>query len=270
MPAFSDQLSRAVHVVDKPQRIVSLVPSISELICDLGCVDALVGITKFCVHPDEVFRSRVRVGGTKDFKPDIIDGLLPDLIVANKEENPKAATLKLAEKYPVWISDVSDTASSIDLIRKLGTVLGKHEKAKELAGKTEAGLLRLGGVSANANKPSALYLIWKNPYMAAGTDTFISCMLSNLGIRNALEAWAEKGKRYPRIDEDQIHELAPDFIFLSTEPYPFKEKDCITLGSSCGNKVQLVDGEAFSWYGSRVLKSIQYLENLALHVHEAS
>ncbi len=270
MPAFSDQLGRAVHVDDHPQRIISLVPSITELICDLGCSDSIVGITKFCVHPDEVFRSRVRVGGTKDFKLDVIDSLSPDLIVGNKEENPKAAILKLAEKYPVWISDVSDTASSLDLIRKLGIVLDKQEKAEELAIKTEAGLIRLSGASANANKPTALYLIWKNPYMAAGTDTFISSMLSNLGLRNALEAWAEKGNRYPRMDEAQIVELSPDFIFLSTEPYPFKETDCGNLRKYCRYHCQLVDGEAFSWYGSRILKSIQYLENLSLSLRSNS
>lgn len=268
MPVFSDQLGREVHIVDHPQRIVSLVPSITELICDLGCADALVGITKFCVHPDEVFRSRTRVGGTKDFKPEIIDSLSPHLIVANKEENPKIATLKLAEKYPVWISDVSDTASGLDLIRKLGDVMEQKEKAEDLASKTEAGLIRLSGASANANKPTALYLIWKNPYMAAGTDTFISSMLSNLGLQNALEAWAEKGKRYPRMDEAQIGELAPDFIFLSTEPYPFRETDCQNLEFHCKQFCKLVDGEAFSWYGSRVLKSMDYLQNLAHQVHE--
>lgn len=247
--------------------IVSLVPSQTELICDLGCTEALKGITSFCVHPDHVFRSRKRVGGTKNFKTDQIAALRPDLIVCNKEENPKGPTEALAAEWPVWVSDVSDFPSAAEMIRLLGDALGKQGRAKELTAAIEAGRALRAPFRDKSEKPSVLYLIWKDPYMAAGTDTFISAALAEIGAENVLHRLGAEGLRYPRITEEDMAELNPDFIFLSSEPYPFKQKHVTEVAGHCKKEALAVDGEVFSWYGSRIIKSQDYLMKTARHIH---
>lgn len=262
MAVHTDQTGRAVRVNHPPQRIVSLVPSLTELVCDLGLKDQLVGITKFCVHPDEVYRSRTRVGGTKDFKRDLIEGLNPDFILANKEENPKNRVLELADDFPTWVTDVKDVATALEMIEGLGHALQVEAAAAAMAVRIREGMSNLKQVIADNEAPTALYLIWKNPYMAAGTDTFISAMMREVGLKNALEVLGDRGLRYPRLEVSDMASLQPDFILLSSEPYPFKDADVIETASYATRKALLVDGEAFSWYGSRMLKSISILNEM--------
>jgi ABC-type Fe3+-hydroxamate transport system substrate-binding protein len=260
MPGFTDQIGRTIELKAPPRRIVSLVPSITETICDLGLQEAVVGATNFCVHP--VGLKCARVGGTKNFKLAQIEALQPDLIVANKEENPKIPIEKLAEKYPVWVSEVKDTASALDMIARLGSLLSTETRAQGLVATLKSGLSSLTSIGDAAPKEqatTALYLIWRKPYMAAGTDSFISHLMAAVGLSNALEAWKEKGLRYPRIAKEDITKLQPDFILLSTEPYPFKQFDADEMKIHARRTALLVDGEAFSWYGSRMLHCMPYL-----------
>ncbi len=262
MPRFTDQLGREIELpTGGAKRIVSLVPSISESVCDLEATDALVGITSFCVHPDSVYRSRTRVGGTKNFKIDRIRALEPDLILANKEENPKRNILELAESFPVWVSDVSDVQGAAQLMDELGILLNRHVEADLWSKRILEAEVQLQSAGKELEGLSALYLIWKDPYMAAGTDTFISSVMEGMGIRNALRN-QEQSLRYPAIDEAKIEALQADLIFLSSEPYPFAEKHCQDLDHCSRLATICVDGEAFSWYGSRFAKRSDYLLSL--------
>ena len=248
MQEFEDQLGRRIRVNYPPQRIISLVPSQTELISALGALPRLVGRTKFCIHPAEMSHTSV-IGGTKNFHLDKIDALQPDLIVANKEENDQSQVLQLAGKYPVWVSDVKNLSTACQMIRGIGKVIGTDSEAASLARKIESGFPKTPAVTA-----SALYIIWKDPWMAAGCDTFISSMMPYAGFSNVLT-----DIRYPQLDVLRLRELNPDYVLLSSEPYPFKEKHVEEMRKLLPNStVKLVDGEMFSWYGSRLLNAMEY------------
>ncbi len=270
MTTFVDQIGRRVEIKAPPKRIISLVPSQTELLCDLGLEGNLVGITKFCVHPDHIFKSRPRIGGTKQFDYDQINALQPDLIIANKEENPRPAVLELAEKYPVYVTDVGNVNDALEMITVIGEITYTHQIAHDISAKIQEGATNISTRTQNTPAASALYLIWKDPYMAAGTDTFISDMMRRCGFSNCLVQQGEKGLRYPRLNEDEIKKLSPDFIFLSSEPYPFKEKHVTAVREFANRACTLVDGEAFSWYGSRMVESFRYLDKLVRRLHQMS
>jgi len=263
MKSVSDQIGRNVTLASLPQRIISLVPSQTELLCDLGLEDRLVGITKFCVHPEHLKRQKALIGGTKQFNFDLIDRLQPDLIIANKEENPKPAVERLAEKYPVWVSDVFDLNSALQMITALGEITGTFDKASMINREISTGFAELGEKIEETRRQTCLYLIWKDPYMAAGSDTFISDIMKHAGYDNMLETWGEKGKRYPRISISEIVSLSPAYIFFSSEPYPFRENHLVKLREIVSSSCTLVDGEAFSWYGSRMIHALPYLISLS-------
>lgn len=251
---FTDQMGRTVSIPANPQRIVSLVPSQTELLFDLGLGDRVVGITKFCIHPSEWFKTQTRVGGTKNFNFDIINQLQPDLIIGNKEENYKEGIDLLANDYPVWMSDIYTLPDALAMITAIGSITQTEAKAHELVHTIKQGF--------EALKPPAprraLYLIWRNPYMAAGTNTFIDAMLPYAGFNNVVDA-----ERYPQLTPEAIQALAPDFILLSSEPYPFKDKHIAELQTLVPDaKIRLVDGELFSWYGSRLQYAPAYFEGL--------
>lgn len=252
---FTDQLGKQIHLAAPPKRIISLVPSQTELLHDLGLEEEVVGITKFCVHPDHWFRSKVRVGGTKQYHFDRIAALQPDLIIGNKEENDKVQIERLAEQYPVWMSDIYTLSDVFDMIQGIGKLVNRATQADDLVSTTKTAFQAL-------NKPTKLrvaYFIWRKPYMVAAKNTFIDEMLRACGFENC---FAEQ-KRYPEIDLLELQELAPDCIFLSSEPYPFKTAHFAELQTLLPQtNIQLVDGEAFSWYGSRLLKSVAYLQTL--------
>ncbi len=247
-------MGRNVKVPRSPSRIISLVPSQTELLHDLGLDSEVVGLTKFCVHPDHWRKTKSVVGGTKKFRFDTIDGLKPDLIIANKEENYEEGIRELAGKYPVWISDIYDLNDARDMITSISSIVGREKKGREILDKIQEDFsVKVEPIG------TALYFIWNEPYMAAGTDTFINDMMYRAGFFNVLP----KGSRYPELTSEEITKLDPDYIFLSSEPYPFKEKHLQELQNICPNsKVMLVDGEIFSWYGSRLLKAHEYFETI--------
>lgn len=252
---FKDQLGRQVELHVPPRRIVSLVPSQTELLADLGLNDCVVGITKFCVHPESWRKTKAIIGGTKQFDFTAIHALNPDLIIANKEENYQAGIAELSKHYPVWISDIVTLDDALDMITQVGSVTQTESKAHELVGSIRQSFQNL----LKLQELKTLYLIWRNPWMAAASGTFIHEMIGLTGLKNSI---ADRS-RYPELTSDEIRQLNPELIFLSSEPYPFKEKHIAELQKLCpAARILLVDGEMFSWYGSRLLKFPAYLQTL--------
>jgi ABC-type Fe3+-hydroxamate transport system substrate-binding protein len=227
------------------------VPSQTELLVDLGLRDRIVGLTKFCVHPQGLKKEKVIIGGTKNFHFDKIDALQPDLIIGNKEENYQEGIEKLAGKYPVWISDINNLEDAYQMILSVGQMTGSIPKASQLVADIRKGLDKDFHF-----KGSAVYLIWNNPLIAVGSNTFITSMLEKAGYKNRIAK-----PRYTEITVEELIELDPDFIFLSSEPFPFKEKHISFFRDIFPQaNVEIVDGEMFSWYGSRLLRSAKYFE----------
>lgn len=249
-----DQMQRLISVNKSPERIISLVPSQTELLFDLGLENEVVGITKFCIHPREMFLSKTKVGGTKKLYLQTIRDLNPDLIIGNKEENDQDQIQQLMDEFPVWMSDIYDLEDALDMIRAIGLLCEKEERAKKIAQDIQNGFDRLKGITEGRR---VAYFIWKDPWMLAGKNTFISNILEHLGMHNATGL-----ERYPELSQEQIADLNPDWIFLSSEPYPFKDQHIDELKAICPRaEIRLVDGEMFSWYGSRLLHVPAYLSS---------
>ncbi|SNS72316.1 substrate-binding protein [Belliella buryatensis] len=253
MPTYTDQLNRKVVIPEAPQRIISLVPSQTELLVDLGLRDELVGITKFCIHPKGLKKDKQIIGGTKNFHFDKIDALQPDLIIGNKEENYQEGIAQLAEKYPVWVSDIYTLKDSLEMIAMLAEMTGVQDLAQDL----------IAEISTSLQQPlpklgTAIYLIWNNPIMCAGQDNFINEMLNVAGFENLIQE-----SRYPELSISTIASLNPDFLLLSSEPFPFKDQHLKIFEAHLPQtKIMIVDGELFSWYGSRLKKSMNYFNEL--------
>ncbi len=262
MLEFIDQLNRKIVLSALPKRIVSLVPSQTELLHDLGLEIEVAGITKFCIHPDEWFRSKTRIGGTKKINFEKIRQLNPDLIIGNKEENDKSQIEELMNHYPVWMSDIKNLGDALDMIIRLGEVTGKSERADVLKNKIEDQfyLLKTHLDSENRHRQyKTVYFIWQNPMITIGNDTFINDLLSRCGFKNMFD----DRSRYPEIGEDELRNSNPDLILLSSEPFPFSQKHIQKFSRLCpGARVMLTDGEMFSWYGSRLLKAPDYFRTL--------
>jgi len=246
-------MHRSVEVSALPQRIISLVPSQTELLYHLGLGDRVVGITKFCIHPDEWFRSKPRVGGTKEVDINKIRILKPDLIIGNKEENERTDIEALEQEFPVWMSDVRDLDGALEMIRLLGQLVGKEPEANQLIHRIETGFAALRPLDPPL---SVAYFIWREPLMVAGGDTFINDMLLRCGLENA---FGGRGDRYVELAPSELAAADPDIILLSSEPFPFQEKHLLEFNMICpGAPVKLVDGEFFSWYGSRLAQAPAY------------
>lgn len=259
---FKDQMNRTIRLEAIPERIVSLVPSQTELLFDLGLTDEVVGITKFCIHPEAWFRSKTRIGGTKTVNIEKVTALKPDLIIANKEENTKADIEALESIAPVWLSDIFTLEDAFQMMKQIGEICGKASEGNVLVDEISASFQELNRESNTQEKPlNVLYLIWKNPYLAAAKDTFIDDMLKRCGFQNFLS----HETRYPEWTPDPKH--IPDLILLSSEPYPFKEKHIAELQEMYPEtRILLVDGEMFSWYGSRLKHAADYFKSLLVEI----
>ncbi|MER2996383.1 ABC transporter substrate-binding protein [Pontibacter populi] len=249
-------MGRQVTLPTLPQRIVSLVPSQTELLFDLGLGDRIVGVTKFCIHPKAQVKTKTIVGGTKNFKFDVIDQLQPDLIIGNKEENYKEGIEQLQSKYPVWMSDIYTFEDSLEMMLQLGNLTGTETKATELAQTIASGFEKL---QPGTPTIKTAYFIWRGPYMAVGGNNFINHILQRCGFENVFSEL----ERYPEITSDQLQQARPQLILLSSEPYPFKEKHIAEFQAICPQaKIKVVDGEMFSWYGSRLAMAPAYLQRV--------
>lgn len=251
-----DQINQSIKLKSTPQRIVSLVPSLTELLVDLGLESQIVGITKFCVHPDHLKDNCTIIGGTKNVNIEKVKSLKPDLIIANKEENEKSQVDAVSKICPVFTTDITVYEDVISLINSLNEIFDLDHPNKLIQQISDSIPKR------TFNNETVLYLIWKRPYMSIGNDTFIHQNLSLLGLNNI----CIEQKRYPIVELKDIE--SPDLIFLSSEPYPFKEVDKEEFRLLFPNsKVFNVDGEAFSWYGSRLSNMSDYFSQLNTEVY---
>ena len=252
MIEYIDQMNNTIRLAKTPSRIVSLVPPQTQLLYSLGLAKEVVGITKFCVHPNTWFRSKDRIGGTKNVDFEKVKALNPDIIFANKEENTKEDIEDLRKIAPVWLSDISNLEDSFLMIESIGIITNKKIEAISIIYKIKQGFSEL--TQLNPSKKSVVYFIWDNPGYTAGKGTFIDDMLTKCGLENAINE-----SRYPEVNFG----LNPDVIFLSSEPFPFKEKHIELYQKRYPNAViKIVDGEMFSWYGSKLIESPGYFKSL--------
>jgi ABC-type Fe3+-hydroxamate transport system substrate-binding protein len=223
----------------------------------------VVGITKFCELPARWHRTKTKVGGTKNIHLDRIFELQPDLIIANKEENTQESIEELARHYPVWISDVHDLSSALDMITQVGMLTNRATLAEGLAHDIQQNFADDTAFAERQTRLKVVYLIWRKPYMTVGGDTFIHAMLEAAGFINIFG----KQLRYPAIEVDELEASQADCILLSSEPYPFREKHLAEIQKLCPQAVvALVDGQAFSWYGSRLLQAPAYFRKLRAEI----
>jgi len=246
------------HVPAPDARIVCLVPSITELLCDLGLAGRLVGRTGFCIHPRDVVAAIPKVGGTKDVNIEKIRKLAPTHVVVNIDENEKPTVDKLAEFVPhVVVTHPNTPCDNLHLARLMGGIFGAEEAAARWCLEFEAGYAALHA-SARGPARTVLYCIWQDPWMTVSKDTYIANMLAELGWRVP-----DLGTdRYPRFTWSQDLVDGLDAVLLSTEPYRFTDDHADALEQQLGIPVYLVDGEMMSWYGSRALAGLRYLHAL--------
>jgi len=257
---LTDQLGSEFKFDNVPQRIISLVPSQTELLCDLGLEEKIVGITKFCVHPYHLKSVKKIIGGTKKVHYEKIKLLQPDLIIANKEENTFEIVKELQKICPVWVTNVITLEDNIQMISDFGKIFKHRTEAQKWIDKINFAYTDFNHFVSEKPIKKAAYFIWKKPFMVAGSDNFINEMLKLNHFENI---YKNKG-RYPEIELRKMRiEGDPDLIFLSSEPYPFKEEDAFEIGRFTHHaKTVFVDGEMFSWYGSRILKAFDYFKKL--------
>lgn len=233
-------------------RIISLVPSITETLIDLA-PEMVIGRTKFCIHPADFVKKLPVVGGTKNFHPEKVRELRPDLVIVNKEENEKEPVEELMKDLNVMVTNIENLDDNYKLIRELGEIVGQQKKAEEICQKT----IRIFEENHLKQSIRTGYMIWRKPYMTVGGDSFVNHILETLGFINIFN----DRKRYPEIELKELDET--ELIILSTEPYPFSEKHIPEFSSELPDKKIIVaDGEAFAWFGSRLSKLEDFYKNL--------
>jgi len=247
-----DQLGNQISLKSPAKRIISLVPSQTELLHYFGLEEETIGITKFCIHPNEWFVSKNRVGGTKNLQIEAIRDLQPDLIIANKEENTQAEIEELQKEFNVYISDIITMTDAYQMIEHVGCLCGKEQQAVDLIDEIQESFEDFKQVSGKV-----AYFIWRDPFMVCGQSNFINEVISFAGFENVIDL-----PRYVELSSAELSKLDLDYIFLSSEPYPFKEEHINEFKELSKAKIVLVDGEMFSWYGSRMLKLRKYLDQL--------
>ncbi|NBB85115.1 MAG: ABC transporter substrate-binding protein [Bacteroidetes bacterium] len=259
----TDALGRRLCVDAPPERIVSLVPSQTEVLADLGLDEQVVGVTRFCVHPEDWRDEKTVVGGTKQLSNGTIQALAPDLVLANKEENTPAMVEALDAMAPVYVSDVATLADALGMIRAVGRLTGTAPRADALASEIDAAFAAL----PSAPPLRVAYLIWRAPYMSVGGDTFIHAMLRHAGFVNA---FADQ-QRYPEVTLQDLGALNLDAVLLASEPFPFdRPRFAEEVREALPHtQVQVVDGELFSWYGSRLLRAPSYFTSLRARLTDA-
>lgn len=236
-------------------RIISLVPSLTELLIDLGLTKNLAGRTRFCIRPEGVVDDIPIIGGTKNPRIDKIIETKPDCIIANKEENRKEDIDELRETLPahVEVTEIPTIEQALNTITRLGHLLTAENKAQQLA---ETIKKKIGQRPRSGKTLRAAYFIWKDPWMSVGSDTYIHDVLEHWNLKNVFGGQ----KRYPSAELDNLASYQPDIIILSSEPYPFKQKHARPVQKACPDaRIYFMDGQWFSWYGSRMVKSFEEL-----------
>lgn len=257
---YKDQMGREINITKPVKRIISLVPSQTELLVELGLLDKIVGVTKFCVHPENIRKEKVIVGGTKNINHQKIRELSPDIILCNKEENTKEIVEQLQKEYSVHVSDICSVPEAFVLIEQYGELFEKKKEANLLISKIKLENDMFNSFIKDVPLKKVAYFIWKDPWMVAGKGTFIDYMLKTAGFINVFS----HADRYPEVDLKDLKTFQDlDLIMLSSEPFPFTDKHITELNNSSSNtKTILVDGEYFSWYGSRLAGAFSYFKTL--------
>lgn len=261
MIIFNKQKENKTIFLKIPERVISLVPSQTELLYDLGLENNLVGITKFCIHPKHLRTNVSIIGGTKQVNFKKIKELQPDVIIANKEENTQEIVYQLSEICPVLVTDIISISDNNKMILELGNLFNKKTEAEDLVDKIEKSYNDFNVFMTNIKTKKALYFIWAKPYMVAGKSTFINTLLQLNKLSNS---YKKEKARYPEIAlKDMVEKYKPEIILLSSEPFPFKEKHAHEIQKIAPSvKVFFVDGEMFSWYGSRLAQAFTYFKKL--------
>ncbi len=254
---YYDQLQRPLNLTRPLKRIVSLVPSQTELLIDLGLANRLVGVTKFCVHPQNIRKEKAVVGGTKKIHYEKIAALNPDIILCNKEENTQEIVSTLAQTFTVHVSNIETLEDTYNLITQYGTLFSVEECAQRLLQKIKKEYTLFEDYMGDKPTLKVAYFIWRNPWMVAGSHTFVDYLLK----LNRLENVYADTPRYPEIDLQMLKKT--DVLLLSSEPFPFGKKHKKELLTYAKNaRIAFVDGEFFSWYGSRLTRAFSYFKNL--------
>jgi len=258
---YKDALGRKIDITQSPKRIISLVPSLTELLHDMGLERAIVGVTKYCVHPAHYRHTKTIVGGTKKVKFPAIKALNPDFILCSKEENTAEMVAELEKIAPVYVSDVQTFDGALELIKNLGLVLNRRTQAGHIIDKIEHRYRAFRASIEKLRPYKSVYFIWANPWMVAGGKTFINDMMRISGLKNAYEHL----ERYPEINIKRIRITGddPELFMFSSEPYHFTDEEVFEVLRS--NKKVLtiyVDGTYFSWYGSRLIKAFDHFEQM--------
>jgi ABC-type Fe3+-hydroxamate transport system substrate-binding protein len=265
LKTFVDQQG-SIHTFETtPKRMVSLVPSQTELLYDLGLEESIVGITKFCVHPYHFKSTKKIIGGTKKVHSEKIRLLQPDIIIANKEENTKEIVEELSKICPVWVTDIITLEDNLKMIEDFGQLFNKRTEAQKWIDKINFALSDFNQFISNKSSQKVAYFIWANPYMVAGNNTFINELLRLNKFQNIYE---NREERYPEVIIQKIRiQGDPDLVLLSSEPFPFTDEHAFELGRYTHHaKTVFVDGEMFSWYGSRLVKAFEYFKKLHLSI----
>ena len=255
-----DQIGTTHTFETSPSRIISLVPSQTELLYDLGLEDKIIGITKFCVHPYHFKSTKKSVGGTKKVHFEKIRLLQPDIIICNKEENTLEMVEQLRKICPVWVTNIATIEDNFQMITDFGQLFNCRTESQKWNDKLAFALTDFKNYIKHKEIKKVAYFIWKKPFMVAGSDNFINELLKLNHFENIYQ---NKG-RYPEIELKKMRlEGDPDLVFLSSEPYPFAEEDAFEIGRHTHHaKTVFVDGEMFSWYGSRLLKAFDYFKKM--------
>jgi ABC-type Fe3+-hydroxamate transport system substrate-binding protein len=267
LKTYTDQIGNVITLHATPVRIVSLVPSQTELLFDLGLEGSIVGITKFCVYPYHLKSTKTIIGGTKKVHVEKIRLLKPDIIIANKEENTEEIVAQMQDIAPVWVSNVITVQDSLDMISEFGKIFSVRTAARQWMDKINYAHAEFKQFMQDVPWQRAAYLIWKEPYMVAGNNTFINEMIKLNHFSNIYEG---REGRYPEVIVQKMRiQGDPEVVLLSSEPYPFKDEDAFELGRHTHHaKTVFVDGEMFSWYGSRMVKAFAYFKQLQARVQE--
>lgn len=244
-------------------RIISLVPSLTEYLWALGLEEEVVGITKFCIHPKAWWQHKTRVGGTKKVNFETIATLQPTLIIANKEENTKEDIQQLQQRHAVLVTDINSLEEAYRYLLEIGQQVQREEKSLSLVSQIQTNLQSVVNIGQGS---SFLYFIWNDPYFVVGPQTYIHALLTHCGLVNFCEI-----ERYPNLDQVLANKTSlantqvvnPDYIFLSSEPFPFESKHLGKVQLLFPNsKIVLIDGEICSWYGSKMLEVPAYFKQL--------
>lgn len=255
---LTDPIGTKHHFEKVPCRIVSLVPSQTELLVDLGLETELVGITKFCVHPSHLLKTKTIIGGTKKVNFQKIAALKPDIIIANKEENTPEMVAELSKICAVWVCNTRNSADLLKMIVDLGQIFNLPKNATIWIEKIRSAQHNFEQFMIDKSFKKVAYLIWANPYMVAANETFINEML----VLNKFENVFQNQNRYPEVTLKQLASKNPDLILLSSEPFPFQEKQLREIQQFSNAKIIFVNGELFSWHASRIVIAFDYFKTL--------